>query len=64
MLCQTSTEEHLVFLGKRTRADKEAGYWTLTTNITTFADIGDIPLNIDICRLDSGLGIAKTFIAN
>ena len=59
-----STEERLVFPGKSTRTDKDAGYRTLATNIIAFADIGDIPLNIDIRRLDSGLGIGETFIAN
>ena len=64
VLCQTDIGENLVLPHKNTRTDKEAVYHSLAADLKAFHDIGDIPLDLDITRLDEGSGLAETLIVN
>ena len=64
VLCQTHIGENLVLPHKNSRMDKEAGYHSPAADLAAFDDIGDIPLDLDISRLDEGPGVAETLIMN
>ena len=46
------------------RNNMPSGYETLAHNILQFCNLGSIPLNIDIARLDDGSGISQTLQSN
>ena len=65
-LCQRETEEKLVKPSdKKCRSsDKKSGYTVIAKNILDFSEIGLVPLDIDLRRLDNGQGIEETFVTN
>ena len=60
-LCQKVTSENLQCPAKSLRNDNGVGYNTLAENIKRFNEINQLPIDIDICRLDEGTGISDTF---
>jgi hypothetical protein len=40
----------------------KSGYRTLSKSISEFAKINDMPIPLDICRIDEGDGIEAAFI--
>ena len=57
ILCQTKTSEPLQCPGKSKRFDIGSGYSTLAKNLERFSELGSIPLQLNISRLDEGKGI-------
>jgi hypothetical protein len=44
------------------RHDVGAGYSTLSANIIRFSELNQLPITIDLSRLDEGNGIEATFM--
>ena len=61
VLCQEETSEALQCPAKSKRLDIGAGYSTLSANITRFSELNQLPLPINLSRLDEGYGIETTF---
>ena len=62
VLCQIETNEPTSCPVKSMRVDKCIGYHTLAENIKAFDEIGDIPLGIDVQRINDGTGIYETLL--
>ena len=60
VICQESNKEGLHGPADSRRADKGAGYKTLADNLKQFADLGYMPKDVNLSRLD-GDGIAAAF---
>ena len=63
-LCQKKTTESLQCPANNTRTDFGAGYKTVADNLKKLNDIDDLPMPVDIRRLDDGSGIEKTLMKN
>ena len=61
VICQESNKERLQCPTDSRRADKGAGYKTLADNLKQFADMGYMPKDVNLSRLDEGDGIAAAF---
>ena len=61
VICQESNKEGLQCPADSRRADKGAGYKTLADNLKQFADLGYMPKDVNLSRLDEGDGIAAAF---
>ena len=62
VLCQEETSESLQCPVNSKRCDIGAGYSTLSANIICFSDLNQLPLPINLSRLDEGDGIGATFM--
>ena len=60
VLCQEVTTEALICPDNVIKQVQGSGYKTLAQNILAFHELGKIPLNINISRLDDGSGIQGT----
>lgn len=60
ILCQQITSESLQCPADSMKTDNVAGYLSLTRNITRFHDLKQLPICLDIERLDEGPGMAPT----
>jgi len=65
-LCQKATKESLQCPAKSKRHDIGVGqgYSTICTNITRFSELDELPMSIDLDRLDEGSGMEATMISN
>ncbi len=63
VLCQEETSEALQCPAKSKRYDVGAGqgYSTLSTSILRFSELNQLPMPIDLTRLDEGNGMEATF---
>ena len=61
-LWQNENQESLQCPAESKRVDVGAGYRTLANNIVRFNELGSIPLQINLSRIDDGNGIEETFI--
>lgn len=64
VLCQDVTKEPLVSPRNATKQTHGSGYETLAQNIAAFHDLGCVPLNINVSRLDDGSGIQETLTSH
>ncbi len=62
VLCQKDTGESLIHPDKGNKSS--TGYEYLAHNIQEFHNLGCVPLDIDLSRLDNGTGISKTLETN
>ena len=60
VLCQEDTGAALQCPVNALRAAVGDGYTSLATHLTKFSELAQIPMNIDIARLDDGGGIEAT----
>ncbi len=60
VLCQEVTQEPLVCPFNVTKEVYGSGYDTLAHYLTAFNEIGAVPMNINVSRLDDGSGILNT----
>ena len=60
-ICQASNKEELRCPADSKRPDKGVGYKTLADNIKEFAELGCMPIDLCLSRLDEGDGIEATF---
>ena len=63
VLCQVETKEAIRCPAKSLLANKELEYRTLAENLLAFNQIGRMPMDINIHRLNDGQGIAETLIS-
>ena len=63
-ICQEVTSEALQCPAGTKRSDVGAGYKTLAGNIEKFSELGCMPTNLCLSRLDEGNGIEGTFLVN
>uniref|UniRef100_UPI00358E794D uncharacterized protein isoform X2 n=1 Tax=Myxine glutinosa TaxID=7769 RepID=UPI00358E794D len=59
-LCQEHSSEPLQCPAKSKRTDVGAGYDCVGDNLTTFRELGEQPVGVDIAQLDDGDGIPQT----
>ena len=64
VLCQQVKEEHLVCPENVTKNVQGSGYETLSQNLIAFDELGCVPMNINLSRLDDGTGILKTLMSH
>lgn len=57
ILCLKKTSESLQCPGQSKRSDFGSGYTTLAKNLDRFRELGSIPLQLNVSRLDEGKGI-------
>ncbi len=62
ILCQEDTGAALECPINSRRAPIGSGYVSLATHLTKFSELGQVPMNIDIARLDDGDGIEATLM--
>lgn len=64
ILCQEATSEHLQCPAESKRSDVSTGrgYFTLSLNIVRFGELDELPMPIDLGRLDEGNGIEATLL--
>ena len=62
-LCQVDTSESLI-LPEKKKTQKGSGLTTLANNIPQFHMINEMPIPIDIRRIDEGDGIESTLISH
>lgn len=61
VLCQIITKEPLQCPGESVRQDSGNGYVTLAKNLLGFNEIHEMPMDVDLTRLNDGDGIESTF---
>lgn len=64
VLCQKITDESLQCPAESTRHDVGAGYSTIAFNIRSFNELHELPMPLELGRLDDGNGIEATFLEN
>ena len=64
ILCQKKTSEPLQYPGKSKRPNIGSGYTTLSKNLDRFKELGSIPLQLNVSRLDDGEGIEHCLKSN
>ena len=57
ILCQSKTAEALQCPGNYRRPDCGTGYSTVARNLERFEELGNIPLQLNLLRLEEGKGI-------
>jgi len=62
ILCQEQTDEGLAYPDGR--KNMRSGYDSLSENMIQFHNLGSVPLNINIARLNDGSGISETMKKN
>ena len=62
VLCQEDSREALLCPANSKRQDVGAGYCTLSANIIRFSELNQLPMPIDLSRLDDGNGTEATFV--
>ena len=63
-ICQIDTDEKLTCPGRSKRNDAGIGYEIFAANAVAFSELGELPVSIDLARLDQGNGIVKTLSEN
>ena len=58
------TNEDLQTPSQSTHTDKHAGYKSLAANLERFHELGQLPKNVTLQRLDDGQGLESTMIAH
>ena len=64
VLCQTITPERLQCPTESKRHDVGVGYSTIASRIRRFNDLHELPMPLELGRLDDGNGIEATFHEN
>jgi len=64
VLCQEETEEPLQYPMRSTKAPVGSGYHSLANDLIEFEELGQMPLEIPLDRLDDGNGIEATLKTN
>jgi hypothetical protein len=64
VLCQKDTGDALQCPGKNTKGTAGSGYESFTSNLHAFQELGCMPMEVDLQRLDNGSGILATLVAN
>jgi len=63
-LCQSETRDKLVCPADSKKDDVSAGYRTLAENLSSFRELGEIPSNLKLMRLDKGEGVESILVSN
>ena len=63
-LCQADTNEALVLPENKKNSKTGSGYTSLAKNIPEFHTMNEMPIAIDIRRIDDGGGIESTIVQN
>ena len=61
VLCQMITQEPLQCPGEYVQYGSGHGYQTLASNLIGFNELQEMPLGVDMTRLDDGDGLEATF---
>ena len=64
VLCQQETSESLVCPLLSKRKDIGKGYHSLAENLAKFDELGKLPRNLQLSRIDEGQGIEEALITN
>ena len=64
VICQVKTNEPLQCPANSKRSDVGAGYKSLVDNIKLFHDVGEIPLKVDLSKLNDGSGVENSLLQN
>uniref|UniRef100_UPI00358F6776 uncharacterized protein n=1 Tax=Myxine glutinosa TaxID=7769 RepID=UPI00358F6776 len=64
VLCQKITRESLQCPAESKRHDVGVGYFTIAFNIRRFNELHELPMPLELGRLDDGNGIEATFLEN
>ena len=59
VLCQTETDETLQCLARSSKLPVGSGYMSPAENLNQFKDLGIIPMDLDVEKLDEGLLFRK-----
>ena len=62
VFCQTETNEALQCPARSSKLPVGSGYMSLADNLSQFKDLGIIPLDLDVEKLDKGIGIQETLM--
>ena len=61
-LCQTEPDETLQFPARSSKLPVGSGYMSLAENLNQFKDLGIVPMDLDVEKLDEGIGIQETLM--
>ena len=61
-LCQTEADETLQCTARSSRLPVGSGYMSLAKNLNQFKDLGITPIDLDVEKLDEGIGIQETLM--
>ena len=62
-LCvQTETDETLQCPARSSNLPDGSGYMSLAENLNQFKDLGIVPMDLDVEKLDEGIGIQETLM--
>ena len=62
VLCQTETDETLQCPARSSKLPVGSGYMPLAENLNQFKDLGIVPMDLDVEKLDEGIGIQETLM--
>ena len=62
VLCQTETDETLQCPARSSKLPVGSGYMLLAENLNQFKDLGIVPMDLDVEKLDKGIGIQETLM--
>ena len=62
VLCQTETDETLQFPARSPKLPVGSGYMSLAENLNQFKDLGIVPMDLDVEKLDKGIDIQETLM--
>ena len=62
VLCQTETDETLQCPARSSKLLVGSGYMSLAENLNQFKDLGIVPMNLDVEKLDEETGIQETLM--
>ena len=61
-LCQTETDEKLQCPARSLKLPVGSGYMSLAENLNQFKDLGIVSMDLDVEKLDEGIGIQETLM--
>ena len=62
VLCQTETDETLQCPARSSKLPVGSAYMSLAENLNQFKDLGIVPMNLDVEKLDEEIGIQETLM--
>ena len=62
VLCRTETDETLQFPARSSKLPIGSGYMSVAENLNQFKDLGIVPMDLDVEKLDEGIGIQETLM--
>ena len=62
VLCQTETDETLQCPARSLKLPVGSGCMSLAENLNQFKDLGIVPINLDVEKVDEGIGIQETLM--